>query len=828
MDGQVLTSDPGVWDGTTPMVDAYQWRRCDAAETSCGDITGATAATYDIRPEDVGSKLKLNVTATNTAGYGVASSNTTAIVGGYPPVSADPPTIAGVAQEGSTLTAGTGTWTGTPPITFAYQWRRCDSGGVSCLDIVGAMYSTYSPTVLDLGSTLRVAVTGTNVAGSSVAVSAPTAPVSGPADIQPSFPVRAAFYYPWYPQTWTVNGHYPHFTPTLGYYDSSSTAVIQQHIQALEYGKVEAGIASWWGQGTLTDTRMPLLLSATRNLGSRLRWAVYYEPEGQGDPSVAQITSDLTYIRDHYGNDPAAFRVNGRFVVFVYADGADACGMVDRWHQANTVGAYVVLKVFPGYRNCANQPDGWHQYAPATAADSQSGYSYSISPGFWKADEQSPRLTRDLARWSQNVRDMVASNAPWQLVTTFNEWGEGTPVESANEWSSSSGFGAYLDALHNDGGSGGDTQAPTAPTNLATSNVTGTGMTLSWTASTDNVGIAGYRVYVGSNQVATTTGTSQAISGLSCGTSYTLGVEAFDAAGNVSSRSTLVASTAACGPPTGPCGTFGTAPADYRHVIWVWMENKAYGSVIGSSAAPYENSLANGCGLATNYHAVTHPSLPNYIAATSGDYWGIADDNPPSSHQLSVPSIYSQVRAAGKTWRDYEESAPGNCPLSSSGQYAVKHDPAPYYTGIRTDCQAWDVPLGTTTSGNLLNDLNNNNLPDFAFVTPNLCNDTHDCSVATGDAWLQSWLQRVFASPGYQAGQTALFLVWDENDGSSGNQVPAIVVSPSTVPGTTSSTSFTHYSLLKTTEQMLGITTYLAHAGDSGTASMAQTFNLLP
>ena len=93
------------------------------------------------------------------------------------------------------------------------------------------------------------------------------------------------------------------------------------------------------------------------------------------------------------------------------------------------------------------------------------------------------------------------------------------------------------------------------------------------------------------------------------------------------------------------------------------MENKPFADVIGTSAAPYETKLAAQCGLATNYHAVTHPSLPNYIAATSGSTQGIGDDNAPASHPLAVASIYSQVKAAGKTWRDYEESAPGNCPL---------------------------------------------------------------------------------------------------------------------------------------------------------------------
>jgi len=830
-DGQTLSASAGVWNGSTPMTDAYQWRRCDSAGNACADIGGATGSTYGVGANDVGSRLRVVVTATNAVGSGTSTSAASSAVAASPPTSTGLPAITGPAQQGQMLTVGTGTWSGTPPITFGYQWRRCDTAGSNCVDVLGATTASYSPTVLDLGSTLRAAVTGTNTGGSNTAVSNATPTVTGGTDVQPSFPIRAAFYYPWYPQTWTVGGQYPHYMPSLGYYDSSSSTVIQQHVHAMEYGNVEAAIASWWGQGTPTDNRMPLLLSNTNSMGSSLRWSIYYEPEGQGNPTVSQLTSDLTYIRDHYGSDPAYLRVNGRFVVFVYGDSTDNCATADRWKQANTVNAYVVLKVFSGYRTCANQPDAWHQYSPAVASDSQSGYSYSISPGFWKADEATPRLARDLSRWSQNVRDMVASNAPWQLVTTFNEWGEGTETESANEWSSSSGFGAYLDALHDNGAGSGDTTPPSPPSSLGTSNIAGTSLTLSWTASNDNVGVAGYRVYLGTTNVGNPTGTSQSITGLTCGTNYTLGVEAFDAAGNTSTRSTMAASTAACAPtppPSGPCGTTSTPPTGYDHVIWVWMENKAYSSVIGSSAAPYENSLANSCGLATNYHATTHPSLPNYIAATSGDYWGIADDNAPASHPLAVPSIYSQVKAAGKTWRDYEESAPGNCPLSTSGQYAVKHDPAPYYTGIRTDCQAWDVPLGTTTSGNLRNDLNNNTLPDYAFITPNLCNDTHDCSVATGDAWLQSWLPLIFNSAAYQAGRTVVILTWDENDGSAGNLIPTIVASPSTVPGTRSSTLFNHYSLLKTTEQMLGINTFLAHAGDSGTTSMAPAFNLLP
>jgi phospholipase C len=184
------------------------------------------------------------------------------------------------------------------------------------------------------------------------------------------------------------------------------------------------------------------------------------------------------------------------------------------------------------------------------------------------------------------------------------------------------------------------------------------------------------------------------------------------------------------------------------------------------------------------------------------------------------------VKAAGKTWRDYEEDAPGNCPLDSSYPYAVKHDPAPYYTNIRSDCANWDVPMGDTSSGAFLSDLNNNTLPAFSFITPNLCNDTHDCSISTGDAWLSNWIPKILASPAYQSGSTVLFLTWDEDDGSASNQVATIVASPFTPAGTRSSTAFNHYSLLKTTEQLLGINTYLAHAGDTSTNSMRSAFHL--
>ena len=262
-------------------------------------------------------------------------------------------------------------------------------------------------------------------------------------------PIRAAFYYPWYPENWTENGIYPatHYNPGPGFYslDSSSggLAIERSHIAAMQYGRIQAGIASWWGQGSKTDIRIADLLAAAN--GTQFCWTLYYEPAITG--GSAQIASDLAYIQSLYATNPNFLHVNGKPVLFVYSRAVASCTDTATWNAANNGRFYLNLQVFGGYTGCASQPDNWHQYGPAVAADHQSGHSYSISPGFYKYSEASPRLARDIARWQQNVAAMVASHEPWQLITTFNEWLEGSSVENAVEWQSASGQGTYLDAL---------------------------------------------------------------------------------------------------------------------------------------------------------------------------------------------------------------------------------------------------------------------------------------------------------------------------------------------------------------------------------------------
>lgn len=271
-----------------------------------------------------------------------------------------------------------------------------------------------------------------------------------PADTsQPSFPIRAAFYYAWYPEAWFRDPVFPYspFHPSLDYYSDADPHIVRGHTDAMLYAHLDAGIYSWWGRDSYpqTDLRFWRYLAAART--TPFRWAVYYEREGYENPSVAQIRSDLAYLRDTYATKPAYLKVDGRFVVFVYGDGGDDCNTAARWREANTVGAYIVLKAFAGFRTCPAQPDAWHQYSAALPEYDLAPDSFMIAPGFDERSETTPRLVRDPERWRADIAAMVASNAHWQLVLTFNEWPEGTAVESAREWATPSGYGAYLDAL---------------------------------------------------------------------------------------------------------------------------------------------------------------------------------------------------------------------------------------------------------------------------------------------------------------------------------------------------------------------------------------------
>jgi phospholipase C len=281
-----------------------------------------------------------------------------------------------------------------------------------------------------------------------------------------------------------------------------------------------------------------------------------------------------------------------------------------------------------------------------------------------------------------------------------------------------------------------------------------------------------------------------------------------------------------------PCGT-QAKPGTYKHVIWIWLENHSYNAILGSSQAPYFNTLAKDCGLATNYHNVTHPSLPNYIAATSGLSYSsiqkfLSDCSPSSSCDTSARSIFGQ----GESWKSYEESMPSACDHGNSGNYAVRHNPAVYYTTLH-GCSSNDVSYS-----HLATDLKNNQLPAFSFVTPNLIDDMHNGTVADGNGWMSRNLPAILGSAEYRNGSTVIFITFDEGSdvGSYANgehcatnttdtscHLPTFVISPSTKAGARSGTLFNHYSLLATAEQLL----HLAKLGQAASATtMTSAFNL--
>ena len=166
VDGGTLTAAPGAWTGDGPIIYDYQWQRCDADGSDCADIAAATGATYSPRPADVGHAIVVEVTATNAGGSSTESSAPTAApIAAAPPVNSVPPSITGDPADGVRLTAGPGTWTGTPAIDFDYQWQRCAADGTACEDITGATRTTYTPGPGDIGHTITVVVTATNAGG---------------------------------------------------------------------------------------------------------------------------------------------------------------------------------------------------------------------------------------------------------------------------------------------------------------------------------------------------------------------------------------------------------------------------------------------------------------------------------------------------------------------------------------------------------------------------------------------------------------------------------------------------------------------------------------
>jgi len=300
---------------------------------------------------------------------------------------------------------------------------------------------------------------------------------------------------------------------------------------------------------------------------------------------------------------------------------------------------------------------------------------------------------------------------------------------------------------------------------------------------------------------ATTPPGSPAFSAVPVNASSTAGPSSTPAAGSDAVRSPTVT--------PGPRPSF-TPSAGISHVVVVWMENRE-ASAVTASTMPYLYGLSQTYGRADQFYAVTHPSLPNYLAFWSGSTQGVTDD---ADHNLAAASLSNQMAAAGKSWRTYAQDYPaGGCNTGGAYSggvdgpgvawtYARKHNPAMSFTFVSGSSQCANVqPLASFDPS-----------VNFAFVAPNLCNDMHDCSPAKGDAFLQAFLPRVFAAPEWA--HTLLIVSFDEGttNVNGGGRVFTMVARQG-LAGVTSSTMHDHYGLLRTIQDIFGLPCLNASCG---------------
>jgi hypothetical protein len=244
-------------------------------------------------------------------------------------------------------------------------------------------------------------------------------------------------------------------------------------------------------------------------------------------------------------------------------------------------------------------------------------------------------------------------------------------------------------------------------------------------------------------------------------------------------------------------GSTPDAAPDFSHVVVVVFENEEVGNIIGNAALPTFAGLARQGAVLSDYSAVAHPSLPNYLALVSGSTHGIRTDC--VTCVVGGRSLADTLTAAGRTWKTYAEGLPrAGFTGGSSGRYAKKHDPFLYFRTVLKDPQllADVVPFDR-----LAGDLAARRLPDFSLIVPDLCHDIHDCPPAAGDAWLGAWLPRLL--DGDALGRNGVvFVVFDEGttDIEGGGKIPAYAVGPAVRPGATSKQDLSHYSLLATIE----------------------------
>lgn len=279
------------------------------------------------------------------------------------------------------------------------------------------------------------------------------------------------------------------------------------------------------------------------------------------------------------------------------------------------------------------------------------------------------------------------------------------------------------------------------------------------------------------------------------------------------------------GTPTGaalpsPSPTAARPVPAFSRIVIIVLENREFDLVIGNPQMPNFNGWAKDYTLLTQHYAIRHPSLPNYIAMIGGDTFGI--DSNCTDCYVDAVSLPDLLEASGRSWKTYQEHMPEPCYLNDTLRYVRKHNPFIYFDPIRTDeerCRAHVVPLTE-----LEKDLASGELPDFIFITPDICNSAHDCDLQTADAWLGKWVDWLMGNP-QMARDGLIILTWDEGQGehtccglaTGGGRVATILISPLATHGFEDNTPYTHYSLLKTIAAAWDLP-LLGHAADETNA----------
>ena len=262
--------------------------------------------------------------------------------------------------------------------------------------------------------------------------------------------------------------------------------------------------------------------------------------------------------------------------------------------------------------------------------------------------------------------------------------------------------------------------------------------------------------------------------------------------------------------------TVRTASPRVTKLLVIVMENHSLKQM--QSGMPYTFAQATTYGYASQYRAIRHPSLPNYVAILSGRPHGVSDDQNPSAHRLGGETVFGQAVRKGRSAKTYAEGMPGNCATHNGGDhYAVRHNPWAYFVGERKLCTSNDVPISRLGA-----DIDRGTLPNAGLIIPNTCHDAHDCSLKTADAWFSSTMKKIYAGKDWKAGRLAVVLTADEDDRVSGNRVLTVVIHPSQHHRVVT-TPLSHYSLTGLYDDAL----HVNRINNAKTApSMAAAFHL--